>query len=55
VATLGIPGVTTVGDIETFFIGFAANEEGGGTTYVDNVSLSAIPIPPDPGMALVVR
>ena len=40
---LGIPGVSTVGDVDTFFIAFAANETGGGTTWVDNVSVAAVP------------
>jgi len=43
-STLGIPGVSTVGDIDTFFIAFAANEVGGGTTWVDNLTV-AIPEP----------
>lgn len=50
---LGIPGVTTVGDVDTFFIAFAANETGGGTTYVDNVSIDAIHIPR--GLRVIVR
>ena len=43
-STLGIPGVSTLGDIDTFFIAFAANETGGGTTWVDNLTV-AIPEP----------
>jgi hypothetical protein len=37
---LGIAGVSTVGDIDTFFIAFAGNEAGGGTTWIDDVSVS---------------
>ena len=50
---LGIPDVTTVGGIDTFFIAFAANETGGGTTWVDNVSIDAMHIPR--GMRFIVR
>ena len=50
---LGIPGVETVGDVDTFFIAFAANETGGGTTWVDNVSSDAIHIPR--GLRFIVR
>ncbi len=50
---LGIPGVTTVGDIDTFFIAFGADETGGGTTWVDNVSIDGIPIPR--GLRFIVR
>ena len=50
---LGIPGVTTVGDVDTFFIAFAANETGGGTTWVDNVSIDAVHIPR--GMRFILR
>jgi len=42
VADLGIPGVSTVGDIDTFFIAFAGNETGGGTTFVDNLAISDV-------------
>jgi hypothetical protein len=49
---ISIPGVATVGDIDTFFIAFAANETGGGTTWIDNVSFIGIP---RKGMTLVVR
>ncbi len=41
VSALGIAGVSTVGDIDTFFLAFAANETGGGTTWVDNLSVRA--------------
>jgi len=41
VSALGIADVTTVGDIDTLFIAFAANETGGGTTWVDNLSIVA--------------
>jgi len=41
VSELGIAGVTTVGDIDTLFIGFGADETGGGTTWVDNLSVAA--------------
>ena len=41
VSALGIPGVTTVGDIDTLFLAFAADESGGGTTWVDNLSIVA--------------
>ena len=44
VSTLGIPGVSTVGDIDTFFIAFAGNETGAGTTTVDNL-LITVPEP----------
>jgi len=50
---LGIPGVATVGDIDTFFIAFGADETGGGTTWVDNVSIDAISIPR--GLRLILR
>ena len=43
VSSLGISNVTTVGDIDTFFIAFAGNETGGGTTWVDNVSVADWP------------
>lgn len=39
VSTLGISGVSTVGDLDTLFFAFAANESGGGTTSVDNLKI----------------
>ncbi len=36
---LSIPGVATVGDIDTFFLAFAGNETGGGTTWIDDIVL----------------
>ena len=50
-AGLGIPGVTSVGDIDTFFLAFAGNETGGGTTSVDNISISLV----RPGTVISVR
>ena len=50
---LGIPGVTTVGDVHTFFVAFGADETGGGTTWVDNVSIDAVSIPR--GLRFIVR
>lgn len=41
VSTLGIPGVSTVGDLDTLFFAFAADESGGGTTSVDNLKIEA--------------
>ena len=38
---LGIPGVASLGDIDTFFIAFAGNEAGGGTTWIDDISVIA--------------
>ena len=35
----GIPGVASLGDIDTFFLAFAGNEVGGGTTWIDDVSV----------------
>jgi len=35
---LGIDGVSVLGDVDTFFIAFAGNEAGGGTTWIDDVS-----------------
>ena len=40
VSTLGIAGVSTVGDIDTFFLAFAGNETTGGTTWVDNLVIT---------------
>lgn len=40
VSTLGIPGVSTVGDIDTFFLAFSGNETTGGTTWVDNLVIT---------------
>ena len=40
VSTLGVPGVSTVGDIATFFLAFAGNETTGGTTWVDNLVIT---------------
>ena len=40
---LGISNVTMVGDIDTFFLAFAGNETGGGTTWVDNLSVTDWP------------
>jgi hypothetical protein len=46
VSTLGIAGVSDIGDIDTFFFAIAMNEAGGGTTSIDNLSItSAIPEP----------
>lgn len=46
IASLGIAGVTTAGDFDTFFIGFSMNEVGGGTTSVDNLKInSSVPEP----------
>ncbi|MEM7456103.1 MAG: PEP-CTERM sorting domain-containing protein [Planctomycetota bacterium] len=43
---LGIPGVTNVGDVDTFFVAFSMNEAGGGTTWIDNLNITtAIPEP----------
>ncbi len=36
---LSSPGVATVGDIDTFFLAFAGNETGGGTTWIDDIVL----------------
>lgn len=55
VASLGISNVATVGDIDTFFIAFAGNETGGGTTWVDDLDINPTAILPDPGMLLFVR
>jgi len=43
IAALGIPGVSTVGDIDYFYIAFAKNEggTGGSTTWVDNLAVAA--------------
>lgn len=40
VSTLGIAGVSDVGDIDTFFFAFAGNETGGGTTWIDNLVIT---------------
>lgn len=56
VASLGISGVTTVGDVDYFYIAFAKNEDGtAGTTSIDNVLLESIPTPAalPAGLALI--
>ncbi|WP_018969704.1 PEP-CTERM sorting domain-containing protein [Rubritalea marina] len=45
VSTLGIAGVSTVGDIDGFFFGLGADETGGGTSYIDNLSITSVPEP----------
>lgn len=46
VSTLGIAGVSDVGDIDGFFFAIAGNETGGGTSWVDNLSIvSSVPEP----------
>jgi len=49
--TSAIPGVASVGDIDSFFVAFAADEQGGGTTSISNFTLSAVP---EPSSALVL-
>jgi len=45
VSTLGIAGVSDVGDIDTFFFAIAANETGGATSWVDNLSVTSSAVP----------
>lgn len=51
--TLGLAGVSDVGDIDTFFIAFAGNETGGGTTWVDNLSITSASVPEPTGTSLL--
>lgn len=59
--SLGIAGIDTVGDIDGFFIAFAGNEVGGGTTWVDTLAVTAVPEPSATallglaGLALILR
>jgi hypothetical protein len=50
VSTLGISGVSTVGDIDGFFFGIGGDETGGGTSYIDDLSITSIPEPATIGM-----
>ena len=45
VSTLGIAGVSNVGDIDGFFFAIAANETGGGASSVDNLLINSVPEP----------
>jgi len=55
VSTLGIAGVSTVGDLDTFFLAFGGNETGGGTTWVDNIHVCSVStaVPEPSALALV--
>ncbi|WP_018969818.1 hypothetical protein [Rubritalea marina] len=41
VSKLGIEGVRNIGDIQSFFLAFSVAEKGGGTVWVDNISLQS--------------
>ena len=46
-ASLVIPCIKTVGNMETFFIAFAADDTGGGTTWIDNLNVVIDPVTVD--------
>ncbi|WP_018969817.1 PEP-CTERM sorting domain-containing protein [Rubritalea marina] len=56
-STLGMSGVSDVGDIDTFFIAFAGDETGDGTgtttTWVDNLTITSAPVPEPSSIALL--
>lgn len=52
ISTLSIPGVTSIGDVDTFFIAFAGNETGGGTTTVDNLMIMTVAVPEPSGLLM---
>ncbi len=55
VSTLGIAGVSNVGDIDTFFFAIAGNETGGATSSIDNLNIttSATAVPEPSSLALL--